>query len=181
MSAHDGGHFDGEIKGGFGDTAENHMEPVRPEWVGRDGWMVPTFQIMVFENALDPYYATLGIPADYVETTRCSTFVVDGHLVQGAPARSGDMLRVRTWTLGGDAKALHYVHEMRLADSGLFVAGYEIMTLHVNLDRRRTAPWPEAIRARIAALAEANARRPRPGWVGRRVAMAAARDLPDGR
>jgi len=176
MSAHDGGRFDDRI----GSPIDSHVEPVRPEWVGRDGWMLPTFQIMVFERALAPYYAALGIPPDYVDTTRCSTFVVDGHLVNGAPARAGDMLRVRTRTLGGDAKALHYVHEMRHAGSGLFVAGYEIMTLHVDLRLRRTAPWPAAIRARIEALAEADARLPRPARLGRTVAMARERDLPEG-
>jgi acyl-CoA thioester hydrolase len=48
------------------------------------------------------------------------------------------------------------------------------MTMHIDMTARKVAPFPPDIRARIAAVAAAHASVPRPGGIGRKVAMPAA-------
>ena len=45
------------------------------------------------------------------------------------------------------------------------------MTLHVDMNVRRVAPFPPDILARVQAVAAAHAKVPRPDGVGRRIAM----------
>jgi acyl-CoA thioester hydrolase len=45
------------------------------------------------------------------------------------------------------------------------------MSIHVDMAKRRTAPFPPDIRARIQALAKAHSTVARPEGIGRRVAM----------
>jgi acyl-CoA thioester hydrolase len=49
------------------------------------------------------------------------------------------------------------------------------MTVHVDIDLRKTAPFPPDIMARIDAVANAHASIPRPEGIGRKVAMPSKR------
>src|SRR4051812_45000240 len=51
----------------------------------------------------------------------------------------------------------------------------ELMYRRVDLGPRRVAPWPGAVLALLREAEAAHAPLPRPGWVGRRVAMPPAR------
>ncbi len=48
------------------------------------------------------------------------------------------------------------------------------MLLQVTLDTRRVAPFPPGMAAQVSAVLTAHALLPRPGRLGRRVAMPAA-------
>jgi acyl-CoA thioester hydrolase len=45
------------------------------------------------------------------------------------------------------------------------------MTIHIDLAARKTAPFPQDIRARIEALANAHRSVARPEGIGRKIAM----------
>jgi acyl-CoA thioester hydrolase len=45
------------------------------------------------------------------------------------------------------------------------------MTIHIDMEARKVAPFPPDIRARIQAVADLHASAPRPEGVGRKVAM----------
>jgi hypothetical protein len=45
------------------------------------------------------------------------------------------------------------------------------MVLHVDLNARKTAPFAEAVAARLARMKAAHARLPVPDWAGRGIAM----------
>ncbi len=62
----------------------------------------------------------------------------------------------------------------RLADN-CRAATQELMFLSIDLGLRRVAPFLPAVRGKVTAAAAAHAALPRPDWVGRRVAMPAAR------
>jgi acyl-CoA thioester hydrolase len=66
---------------------------------------------------------------------------------------------------------LHTFEELRHATEGWLSATSENMTVHIDMEARKTAPFPSDIRARIAAVAKAHARIARPEGTGRKVAM----------
>jgi acyl-CoA thioester hydrolase len=47
------------------------------------------------------------------------------------------------------------------------------MTIHIDMNARRTAPFPPDIRARIGAVVNAHAAGVRPDGIGRRISMPA--------
>ena len=73
--------------------------------------------------------------------------------------------------LGADDKRLHTFEELRHASEGWLSATSENMTIHIDMNARKTAPFPPDIRERIQAVAAAHAALPRPEGVGRKVAM----------
>jgi acyl-CoA thioester hydrolase len=60
---------------------------------------------------------------------------------------------------------------LRHASEGWLSATSENLMLHVDMAKRKTAPFPPDIMAGIRAVAEAHAALPRPDGLGRKVAM----------
>jgi acyl-CoA thioester hydrolase len=56
--------------------------------------------------------------------------------------------------LAYDAKRIHQFMRMYHANDHYLVATAEWLNLHIDLTTRRVAPWPDEIRASIAAFAE---------------------------
>ncbi|HKM61110.1 MAG TPA: thioesterase family protein [Acidisphaera sp.] len=146
-----------------------HYETVRPEWIDYNGHMNLAYYVLVFDHATDVLFDTLGIGAHYVGQGHCSMFAVETHTLYEREVHVGDPLRVEAFLIDADAKRLHFAHAMHHATEGWRAATQELMSLHVDMTARRTAPFPID---RMAAIDEALlARPPVPDWVGRRIAM----------
>jgi len=85
-------------------------------------------------------------------------------LLEGARFRCAFLL------LDHDRKRVHVFLRMLTAD-GEVAATYESLTMNVDLEARRSAPFPEDARARIAALAERQTGIARPAEAGARIAI----------
>jgi acyl-CoA thioester hydrolase len=80
-------------------------------------------------------------------------------------------VRVSVFLLGADEKRLHLFEELRHATEGWLSATSETMTMHIDMDLRKTAPFPSDVRTIIDAVARAHASLPRPEGIGRSVSM----------
>jgi acyl-CoA thioester hydrolase len=83
----------------------------------------------------------------------------------------GDPVQISVFLLGADEKRLHTFEELRHATEGWLSATSENMTIHIDMNARKTAPFPPDIRARIDAVTKAHASVARPEGIGRNVAM----------
>lgn len=145
---------------------------VRPEWIDYNGHMSEAFYVLVFGYATDAMMIETGLHAGYRESTGCSLYTVESHLRYLRDVAEGAHLAVRTRVLGADAKKARFCHELYAvgapddvpeaeADP---VATSELLALHVDQRAGRTAPFPDAVRERLAALTE-----PAPAWAGRSI------------
>ncbi len=100
-----------------------------------------------------------------------STFTAECHVRYLREIHLGDPVQVSVLLLAADEKRLHTFEELRHATEGWLSATSENMTIHIDMNARKTAPFPPDIRARIEAVAEAHARRAAPEGIGRKVAM----------
>jgi acyl-CoA thioester hydrolase len=66
-----------------------------------------------------------------------------------------------------------YFHEMFHAEQGHRCAAQELIALHVDLQVRKTAPWPAEVLARLQDGVRAREGMPMPEGVGRRITMPA--------
>lgn len=154
---------------------ERFRGEVLPEWIDYNGHMNLAYYTVLFDYATDLLFDEFGLGLDYRQTRQLGTFVAETHNLYERELLVGARVRVATQILAADEKRLHLAHEMFAEDGGGRAAAQELMFLHVDLAARRVCPFPEDRARLIAAAAASHAVLPRPGWVGRHIAMPAPR------
>ena len=146
---------------------ELHRERVHPDWIDYNGHMNVAYYLLAFDHATDDFFDFLGLDEPYRTTTGNSTFAVEAHVTYQREVGEGDDLRFTTQLLGFDEKRIHFIHHMYHAQEGFLAATAEWLSLHIDLNRRRVAPFPEAIAGRLAEVFAAHGALPVPPEVGR--------------
>jgi acyl-CoA thioester hydrolase len=140
---------------------------IRPEWVDGNGHMNVACYVLAFDRATDALYDALGVGWDYVARERMSLFTLSMNVDYLRELHAGADVRVATRVVDCDHKRIHYFHEMCHAEAGFLAATNEILAVHVDMATRRSAPFPDAVAARIAAMLTAHARQPLAATAGR--------------
>ena len=144
---------------------------VEPQWIDYNGHLNMAYYNVLFDRAVDEAYELLGCGIAYLEQTRHSTFTAEVHVRYLRELQSGDPVRVTFQLLAYDLKRMHYFEQLFHAEDGWLSATSENMALHVDMTAKKTAPFPEAIAARLARMKSAHAHLPLPDGAGRRIAM----------
>lgn len=150
---------------------DRHRGHVKAEWIDGNGHMNVGYYVVAFDQATDTLCEQLGVSWDYTRRQLGMIFVLEAHVTYDRELLPDAPFRVTTQILDHDAKRLHCFHEMYHAQEGFLAATNELMILHVDFQSRRSAPWPEETRARLAAMAEAHAKLPRPAKAGRLIGL----------
>ena len=148
---------------------------VEPAWIDYNGHLNMAYYNVLFDRAVDEAYELLGCGLDYLKQTQHSTFTAEVHVRYLRELHEGDPVRVTFQLLDYDAKRVHYFEELRHAEDGWLSATSENMSLHVDMTRKKTVPFPDYIMAQFARMKAAHARLPTPEGIGRRIAMPAGR------
>lgn len=127
-------------------------ETVLPEWADYNGHMNLAYYVVAFDGATDAYKAHVGIDKSYRKRTGHSTFAAELHVVYLQEMMVGEEVDLTTYLLDHDAKRHHFIHSMWRSSDNALVATMEVMSLHIDLSVRKTAPWPDDIAASIAEL-----------------------------
>jgi acyl-CoA thioester hydrolase len=154
---------------------DRYRGKVLPEWIDLNGHMNLAYYTVLFDYATDLLFETIGIGREYKDASGHGTFVVETHNLYERELLVGEQVRVVTQILGADDKRTHLAHEMYSLADGRRAATQELMFLSIDLGLRRVVPFLAVARNSVAAAAAAHAALPRPDWVGRRIAMPAAR------
>ena len=144
---------------------------VEPAWIDYNGHMNMAYYHVLFDRAVDEAYELLGVGPAYMQKHRHSTFAAEVHVRYLRELHAGDPVRVTFQLLGHDAKRMHFFEQLFHAQDGWMAATSENMSLHVDMDRKKTVPFPADIAARIAKMQASHAMLPRPEAAGRRIAM----------
>lgn len=144
---------------------------VEPQWIDYNGHLNMAYYNVLFDRAVDEAFTLLGIGPDYVKAQRRSCFAAEVHLRYLRELHAGDPVRIAFQLIDYDDKRLHFFETMTHAEQDFVAATSENMALHVDMDAKRTAPFPEEIMRRLERLKAAHAVLPRPRGAGRRIAM----------
>lgn len=150
---------------------DRYRDVVRPEWIDHNGHMNMGYYLVVFDFATDEFFRWVGLDEAHRTARKVTTFCLEAHVTYHREVRSGDPLRFTTLLLGHDAKRIHYIHAMYHAGEGYLASTNELMSLHVDLATRRSAPMAAEVTARLAAIHGAHARVERPRQAGRRIGL----------
>ncbi len=150
---------------------DRHRARVLPEWIDYNGHMNVAFYLFAFDQATETLCIELGCATDYVRQKHGMCFTLEAHVTYDREVKLGDPLRITSQILDWDAKRIHFFHRMHHAEQGYLAATNEQVMLHVGYESRRSAPWPDAVAARMAAMAQTHQTLPRPLQAGRVIAL----------
>jgi acyl-CoA thioester hydrolase len=148
-----------------------HRECVDPAWIDYNGHMNLAYYVLAFDHATDAFFDYIGLGAAYLEANNCSTFTLEAHVTYDRELMAGDPMRFETQLLDHDAKRLHYMHLMYHAEEGYLAATNELVSVHVDMTMRRSAPMPAAVIERLGRIAAAHGALPRPPQAGRSISL----------
>jgi len=146
---------------------ELHAEPVLPEWIDYNGHMNVAFYVLAFDHATDEMLDYLRLTHDHKTKANSTTFVADMNITYRREVHEGDPLRFTTRILDCDEKRIHFWHEMYHAVEGFLAATNELLSVHIDLSKRRVGPMPPEIFEWISSVRDAHAALPEPKGVGR--------------
>jgi acyl-CoA thioester hydrolase len=144
---------------------------IEPQWIDYNGHLNMAYYNVMFDRAIDELWLKLGIGPGYMKERHASTFTAECHVRYLREIQLGDPVQVSILLVAADEKRLHTFEELRHATEGWLSATSENMTIHIDMNARKTAPFPPDIRARLDALARAHGTVARPEGIGRKVAM----------
>lgn len=142
---------------------------VPESWIDINGHMNSTRYGLVIYEAHVEFTRIIGMGDDYVEHTQCSKAVLESHITYEREVGLGADLEVRSWLLAVDYKRLHFFHELYNQTKACRAAVCEQVDIHLDLQRRRSAPFPEALYAGLQARVRENVAISRPSGVGNKL------------
>src|SRR5262250_2651211 len=144
---------------------------VAPEWIDYNGHLNMAYYNVLFDRAVVETYVLFGVGADYVAGRPQSIFTSEVHVRYLRELHAGDPVRVTFQLLDYDAKRMHFFEQLFHANEGWVAATSENMSLHVDMEAKKTTAFPPEIARCLARMKAAHADLPRPEAAGRRVAM----------
>lgn len=132
---------------------------VKPEWVDYNSHMNMGFYLVALDfMATDAFFNALGIGVAYVKAEDKSLFTLATNLDYVQEVFDGDPIRVTTQVLDYDAKRLHYIHCMYHAEKGFLSATNECLSIHVDMQTRKSAPFSDGLQRTFAEMLEAHSK-----------------------
>ena len=138
-----------EETGMAAEQPRNFETVVKPEWIDHNGHMNLGYFVVAFDEATDAVYESWGIGLDYPDKSGCSVFTLGVNVDYLAELFEGDAIRIETLLVDYDQKRIHYFHRMYHDRSGELVATNECLCMNVDLESRRSAPFPDDVAATL--------------------------------
>lgn len=143
---------------------------VEQAWIDYNGHMNMAYYPVLFDRGFDELALMLGMGPDYARARRLTTFTGEIHICYLRELHQADRVTVSCQLLDFDEKRLHVFQELRHSE-GWVSATCECLTLHVDLNGPRVAPFPPDIAENVARLHSAHAALPVPDRAGRAIVI----------
>jgi acyl-CoA thioester hydrolase len=147
------------------------VHAIEDQWIDYNGHFNMAYYNVLFDRAGDEAFEAIGLGADYVKRTNCSFFTLEAHVTYLRELHAGDSVRIEIQFLDYDAKRIHYLEQMRHAADGWIAGTSELIIMHVDMNMRKSAPFPPDVLASIEAMHSAHAALPIPPQVGHRIGI----------
>ncbi|MEM1313622.1 MAG: thioesterase family protein [Pseudomonadota bacterium] len=140
---------------------------VPQDWIDYNGHMNVAYYTMAFDKSSDIVFdEMLGIGEELARTRRMGPMIVQQQIQYIGELLQGESFYCELQLLDWSPKSVHFFSRMLNAADGSLCATSESLSLNVDLDARRTAPYPDWALRRIEALGQAHRALPRPEQAG---------------
>ena len=141
-------------------------ERVIEDWIDYNGHLNMAYYNVIFDHGVDHLYDFLGIGEAYARSGLGSCFTMEVHVHYLNELSLGDDVEVHLQVIDYDHKRIHFFEQLYHCGQGYIAATSEQLGMHVDMQTRRSAPFPEEVLARIEALHQAHQSLPIPEQVG---------------
>ncbi len=141
-------------------------ERVLEDWIDYNGHLNMAYYNVIFDRGVDHFFDLLNIGADYAASGAGSCFTLEVHLHYIQELKLDDAVEVRLQLLDFDHKRLHFFQEMYHCEQGYLAATSEQITLHVDMNSRRSAAFPASVLAQLDVLFSAHKALPQSERIG---------------
>jgi len=148
-----------------------HTGQVLPDWIDYNGHMNLAYYMLAFDHATDAFFDFVGLGVNYLKANNASTFTLEAHITYDRELMVDAPMRIDTQLLAHDTKRLHYMHFMYHAEEGYLASTNELISLHVDMTERRSAPMAPAILQRLDQVAVAHDGMAKPEQAGRVISI----------
>ncbi|MEM7324227.1 MAG: thioesterase family protein [Actinomycetota bacterium] len=148
---------------------------VKPEWIDYNGHLNAGYYFVVFDDSVTDFMQFVGLDREHRDRNKVTTFSVEGHITFEREMRLGDPIEIRTQLLDWDAKKFHYINVMHHGTEGWIAATNELLSMHISMETRRSAPMAPEVQDRLAAIHEVHRQMPVPPQVGRVIGLRSGR------
>lgn len=144
---------------------------IKPEWIDFNGHMNVGYYVVAFNLGSLAFLDAVGLGRTYPERRGGSTFALEMHVTYDREIHKDDPFIIHTRVLDCDQKRIHMYHEMRHGTEGWLASTNEIVTMHINMKERRSAPFPDDIMETLNKIKDAHTNLPTPSGVGRKIGI----------
>ncbi len=144
---------------------------VKDEWIDYNGHFNMAYYSVLFDECCDQAFRLTGLGPDYVKSKNCSYFTLEAQVNYLRELKAGDEVDITLQLYDYDAKRIHFFLHMYHAEQGWLSATMESLCMHVNMAEKKSAPWPDDIRNKIAAMYEAHKDLPTPKQLGHTIGI----------
>lgn len=143
---------------------------IEKDWIDYNGHLNMAYYNVLFDRCADQALDAMGMGLDYVKERRLTIYTAEVHVCYVQELHLDHKVTVSFQLLDHDAKRLRAYQEIRHVD-GWLAATSETLSLHVDMEGPKVAPFPDDVLAKIEAMRAAHAGLPMPERAGRSIGI----------
>ena len=116
---------------------------IKKEWTDYNNHMNMAYYVLVFDQIWEIILEKFKMGEQSAKSTKMSTMVVETHTTYNNEVKEGDEVEINLTFLDHDKKRLHYKMEMIEKSSKKLSATLEMLSLYIDLNKRRVAEFED--------------------------------------
>ena len=116
---------------------------VKQEWVDYNNHMNMAYYVLVFDQIWEIILEKFKMGEQSAKSTQMSTMVVETHTTYNNEVKEGDEVEINLTFFDHDKKRLHFKMEMIEKSSKKLSATLEMLSLYIDLNKRRVAEFED--------------------------------------
>ena len=116
---------------------------IKKEWTDYNNHMNMAYYVLVFDQIWEIVLEKFKMGEQSAKTTNMSTMVVETHTTYNNEVKEGDEVNINLTFFDHDKKRLHFKMEMIEKSSKKLSATLEMLSLYIDLDKRRVTEFED--------------------------------------
>ena len=116
---------------------------IKKEWTDYNNHMNMAYYVLVFDQIWEIILEKFKMGEQSAKSTKMSTMVVETHTTYNNEVKEGDEVDINLTFFDHDKKRLHYKLEMIEKSSKKLSATLEMLSLYIDLNKRKVAEFEE--------------------------------------
>jgi acyl-CoA thioester hydrolase len=116
---------------------------IKKEWTDYNNHMNMAYYVLVFDQIWEIILEKFKMGEQSAKTTKMSTMIVETHTTYNNEVKEGDEVEINLTFFDHDKKRLHFKMEMIEKSSKKLSATLEMLSLYIDLNKRRVAEFED--------------------------------------